>query len=426
MPHRAARPGPGLRFVTLLACLTVTCPAVLRAEPRVGDAGSAADPSKFDPNYPDMKDWAIAGVRGGIPPREAGKVLKTLKPGDDVQAALDDAERQGGGVVVLSAGTYPVGKRIDMRSNVVLRGEARDASVLECTMRSAKPSEQFVTVRFDGTRKAGLEDLTVRHAEVAKLGLAAYHESKAGPKNNPNNVSDLHVGGVELERVEDCWVDGCAIVHSGSHPFDGQGAHFTLRDTLIDGAFNKGPEFGPGGSGNVYFAFKRGLVYNVTIRNVRHCLVMRDTLAGGDCKYNAVVDCNFEGDVNFHGNRKDEGHNLFEGTLVHAPLFHGWPAWSYWKRTEIGEANLVYKSIGWGGMTGDTFSSTDPAKVYTYTGLRDPNNLGEHDKPAPKAGTLYAVTGRRPTAIEALGPWPKSPAEARKALEGRMMKGPGR
>lgn len=414
------RPAPLLARLTIALFMGLAVPDAPAADARVGDADSVPDPAKFDDNYPDMKEWAAAGTAGGIPAREAGKVLKTLKPGDDVQAAIDVAGKSGGGgVVLLSAGTYAVARRIDLRNNVILRGASTAGVILENTMRAEKPGEASFTVAFEGTSKAGLEDVTIRHGEVARLGLATYHESKAGPRNDPGGVKDLHVGGVLVSRASDCWIDRCHILHSGSHPLDGQGVRFTLRDTLIDGAFNKGEALAPGGSGNVYFAFKNGLMFNVAVRNVRHCLVMRDTLAGGDCKFNAIVDCNFEGDVNFHGNRRDEGHNLFEGTLVHAPLFHGWPAWSYWKRSDIGEGNLIYKSIGWGGMKGDAFASTDPGKVYGYTGIRDPNRLGEHDKPAPKGGTLFAVTGKRPTMIAAEA-WPKSPGEARKVMEGRM------
>jgi hypothetical protein len=376
-----------------------------------------------------MKEWAKAGVRGGIPGRAAARVIRTLKPGDNIQAAIDDAARaNGGGAVALSPGVYNVSKRIELRSNVALRGdskEAREKVILENTMRSKQPGEAFFTVYFGDTKKAALEDLTIRHREVAKLGLVVYHEKTAGPKNDVNGMTDLHVGGVLMERAEDCWIDNCQLLHSGTDPLDIQGSHVTVRDTLIDGAFNKGDTGGPAGSGNVTFSVTSGLVYNTHVRNVRHCLVLRGALAGGDCKYNVILDCNFDGDVNFHGNRPDRGHNLLEGTFVRSPLSHGWPAWSYWKREQIGPENLVYKSIGWGGGKTESFASTDPDKVYTFTGIRDPNTLGELDKPAPKGGTLYAVTGARPTSPDKLGPWPKKPIDAKKLMDARAVKGPG-
>ena len=409
-PHSPPRPAAGVLAALFFACFALRPAAA--ADVRVGDPGAAADPAKFDDKYPDMKEWAAAGVRGGIPARSAGKVVKTVKPGDDLQAAIDEAAGKGGGVVLLTAGTYPVTVRLNMASGVVLRGEDKDKAVLENAMKASRMTDRTFSVRFDGTQHAGLEDLTFRHGEVAKLGLKAYAERTAGAKNNPGGVADLHVGGVQMERAEDCWVDNVAVLHSGSHPLELQGKYLTVRDCLVDGALNKGEEGGPAGSGNVYFAADHGLFYNNTVRNTRHALVLRDMLAGGACKFNAVVDCNFEGDVNFHGNKPDEGHNLFEGTLVHSPPSHGWPAWSYWKRTELGPDNLVYKSIGWGGPGKDTFASTDPEKVYTFTGMHDPNVLGVVDKPAPKAGTLYAVNAARPTKPESLGAWPKTPSEA--------------
>ena len=413
----------------LLACFALGAGlgSVSRAaDVRVGDGACKPDPARFDENYPDMKEWATAGVRGGIPDRSAGKIYKTLKPGDDVQAAVDGAAKGGGGVVLLSAGTYPIPKRLDLRDNVVLRGESKERVVLECTIRAAEPSPQAVTVRLGDVKHAALEDLTIRHAGVAQLGLFAYNEKKTGDKDDADGHNDLHVAGVELERAEDCWVDNCSILHSGTHPYIGTASHVTVRDTLIDGAFNKGDVGDAAGSGNVYLTSSYGLMYNCTVKNVRHALEVRGALSGEPCRYNVVLDCDFEGDVNFHGNRKDQGHSLFEGDLVHSPPSHGWYAWSYWKKTEIGPDNLVYKSIGWGGPKGpkDAFAGSDPDKVYTYTGVHDPNVLPPLEKPAPKAGTLYAVTAVRPNRIEAYGAWPKTPTEALRLIEQRMLKSP--
>lgn len=68
-------------------CVFVTC---AQAEViRIGDAASVPDPSRFDPKYPQMAEWAKAGVRGGIPPRQASRIVERVSPGQDIQAALD-------------------------------------------------------------------------------------------------------------------------------------------------------------------------------------------------------------------------------------------------------------------------------------------------------------------------------------------------
>jgi hypothetical protein len=403
-------------LAAVLSLIAFAGPA-LAADLRPGDAGVKSDPTRFDPAYPDMAKWAEAGVRGGIPARETLKVVKTAKPGDDLQKLIDEAGKtDGGGVVLLSPGVYEVKQVLQLRSNVVLRGQDRAGAVLENTMRSSRLTADHFTLRMEKLSRAGIETLTLRHKEVARLGLNAYHERVAGPKNNPGGVSDLHVGGIEMERCEDCWVDAVSIVHSGSHPLEIIGGkHVTVRDTLVDGAFNKGDQGAPAGSGNVYFSVTSGLFYNNTVRNTRHALVVRDGLAGEDMKYTVVLDCNLQGDVNFHGNRPDSGHNLFEGVLVRSLTTHGWPAWAYWKKEEIGPKNLAYRSAGWGGSNGDQFVSTNPEKVYTFTGLRDPNTLVELETPAPKSGTLYATTASRPTAIDAAN-FPKNPTHARDAM----------
>lgn len=426
-----------IRSCCLLLSVVATLPSYTRAEPRVGDRDSTPEPARFDSNYPDMKEWASAGVRGGIPPRDAIEPFKTLKPGDDIQAAINAAAKafasasdpkQPGNekpvAVVLSAGTYSVKKPIDLRTGVVLRGQNKELAIIENSMRSQQLSADSFTLRLSKVRKAGIEDITIRHEEVARLGLAVYAERVAGPVNNPKDVKDLHVGGVKVERSEDCWIDNVNILHSGSHPLEAAGKWISVRDVLIDGAFNKGEEGAPAGSGNVYFSVSGGLFYNCTVKNTRHCLVMRDTLTGEDCKFNVILDCNFQGDVNFHGNRKDSGYNLFEGVFVRSLTSHGWTAWAYWKRGEIGLGNLAYKSIGWGGSSADKFECTKPDVVYTFTGLRDPNILPAFEKPAPAAGTLYAVTGKRPTRPEAFGAWPRTPAEARDLMLKRMIASP--
>ncbi len=418
-------PGRWALLLAITALLTAlpTVAAALGAELRVGDSGSVPDPARFDDAYPDMKEWAAAGVRGGIPARGELKVIQTLKPGDDIQAAIDKAG-PAGGVVLLSAGTYPVERRLTLRDNVVLRGESREAAVLECRMTAAHSGDDAVTVWVGGARHAGLEDLTIQHQAVAKLGLAAYQEKVAGAVNDPKGATNLFVGGVQFQKAQDCWVDRCNIVHSGTRPLIAQGAYLTIRDTLIDGALNKGEGADPGGSGTASFPCDRGLIYNCAFKHLRHGMLMHGSLSGAPCRYNVILDCNVEGDIDFHGNRQDEGHNLFEGALAHAPRWHGWPAWSYWRRADIGPDNLVYKSIGWGGPGKDPFASTDPEKVYTYTGIRDPNDLPALDKAPPRAGTLYAVTGARPTRPDAYRPFPKTAAEASHLLEERMLKSP--
>src|SRR3712207_6875599 len=96
--------------------------------------------------------------------------------------------------------------------------------------------------------------------------------------------------------------------------------------------------------------------------------------------------------------RRPPRSTLFPYTTLfrsYSPLYHGWPAWSYWKRPDIGPENMVYKSVGWGGHKDDAFTSTDPTKVYTYTGIRDPNVLGEDRKStrlnSSHANISYAV-----------------------------------
>ena len=78
-------------LLTLGLCVSVIQHLSASDPIRIGDAASVPDPTRFDPAYPEMKTWAEAGVRGGIPPRSTSGIVEQLQPGDNIQQALDRA-----------------------------------------------------------------------------------------------------------------------------------------------------------------------------------------------------------------------------------------------------------------------------------------------------------------------------------------------
>ena len=354
---------------------------------RVGDPGSVFDPTKFDDRFPDMKEWAKAGVRGGIPFREDTRIAKRIKPGDDIQAAIDAAAKAGGGVVLLAPGTYPLREVIDMRSGVILRGADRDRTVLENHDRTAfRKERQILTLAFPEVRRAGVEDLTMVHAAVKALDPKVY---EGRYENNHRGIKDLHVGHVNIWMSEDCWIDNCRLLYAGTDPLIvWNSKHITLRDNLVSGSFNKGV------GGNGYYMLRGSeyvLCFNETVKGLRHF-----TLQSGQ-KRSVVIDCDLETDLNFHSG--DGGHNLVENCRVRVSKRHPWEpiARGFAKHPPPGEANILYRIDASKGGNKRMCRGVpcDPEGVFSIWTKWKRSMAYRLKVPPPRAGTFYAVTGER-------------------------------
>lgn len=60
-----------------------------------------------------------------------GGLVRQVSPGDDIQAAIDAVNREGGGTVQLLAKTYKPTSNINLKSNVSLVGVGRDVTILD-------------------------------------------------------------------------------------------------------------------------------------------------------------------------------------------------------------------------------------------------------------------------------------------------------
>ena len=58
-------------------------------------------------------------------PNQYFDTIITVKPGEDIQSAIDSANSDGGGIVFLKAGTYTVNTGLKLKSKVTLCGEGR-------------------------------------------------------------------------------------------------------------------------------------------------------------------------------------------------------------------------------------------------------------------------------------------------------------
>jgi len=359
-----------LVFVTLSALgLPASPPAA--AAPRIGDPGSVFDPAKFDARYPDAKEWAKAGVEGGIPFRQQTPVVARLKPGDDIHAAVQKA---GAGVVLLAPGVHPLVKEIVMKSKVILRGEDREKTILEY---GTGDKNQRLVVLFKKAERAGLEDVTLRHKHIAQMDPSVYLGKYA---NHPDFIQNNDAA-VEMIGAKNCWVQNCQILFSISRPVRiwGNSTHITMRDNVVDKSLHKG------GKGAGYYEVVGGtyvLLYNERVTNIRHiCL-------DGTIDYTVLVHVVHGVDINWHCIPPMAKSLVERCEFIQQENRHTWGQWSHY-RDAVDPSNRIYQCkptyddgavyfVNWPGegkeAKGDPF-------------------IKKLDQPPPKSGTLYPVTG---------------------------------
>ena len=389
-----ALPAAALAAVLVLAVSSTALAAAL--PPRIGDRGSVFDPSKFDPAWPIAREFAKAGVEGGIPPRSAVPVRARLKPGDDIQAAVDRAGP--GGAVLLAPGLHRRTQPIRMKSGVVLRGSGRDSAIIEYDCTTGGQVGQAVL--FKDCEGAGLEDLALRHAKVFAMDPAAY----VGKYQNFPDLPTGNYAAIEIlgKGTRNCWVQSCAILCSASRPLriHGGPSHVTLRDNLTDRSLHKG------GQGSGYYEVVGAayvLLYNETIQNIRHiCL-------DATCDYTVLVHCQVGVDINWHC-IPPMRNTLVESVVSRVRPGHPWPPLCHY-RDPSGPDNYIYKFDAESDK-GNCDTSPDPSRVFTLrTNWDEKPWVYPVDRPAPRTGTLYPVTGvHRPPSAEA--PRPSQPRGA--------------
>ncbi len=354
---------------------------------QIGDPGWEFDNSKFDSKYPDMKIWATAGVQGGIPFRNDFKNKIEIKPGDDIQKAIDQmANRSGGGIVLLKNGTYNLGTRtFRMKSNVRLRGESKNGVKLRSSLRETNNKREKILFVFNNVKRAGLEDLSV---ELILPSGIKINDDRNNPKNkhckscwenNPSGKKDLYVQFIDISRnSENSWIDNCVFKNSGTSPIEVNGKHITCRNNVFDTSANKGG----GGEGYYLIQGQNGLYYNETVKRLRHFTIQRAA------KYNVVYECDLEVDVNFHNG--DKGSNLIEKNKITSLRWRSWNAFATggarFGHDAPGPNNIIYNNDATDRDSKKRRSGAN--KVYTFKGYGDPSELSSS---RPSGGTFYAV-----------------------------------
>lgn len=353
---------------------------------RVADPGTKFDESKFDDaNWPVMREWQKAGT--AIPWYASTPVKKTISATNNsanLQAAIDEVAAAGGGQLKLNNGIYIIDAPITVKSNVRIVGASNTATILKITMRSTTKTS---AIRFTGSQNAGLDKLQIEYDGEGNV---------PNPSNYTNAYPNYFVSSVYFSSgAKNCWLQGCRIINAGCHPVSFWNAqNITIRDCYIDGSFNKGD----GGSGYVAIqAAKYILMYNNTVKNIRHLL-----LAKTGCIYNVVYKNTVNVDVNFHDG--DNGNNLVEGNTINLPKSHLWNALQGGDPAQHigpGPGNIIWANTCYNPDSNPTDKYTSSSLYWLTVGESTNFNFYASDtsysgaqpfkKPLPPGNTFYPV-----------------------------------
>lgn len=372
-------------------------------EPRIGDPGWVFDESRYDPRFPEMREWAKAGVEGGIPQRESLTIKFNLNEGDDLQSAIDEVAGQGGGVILLGPGDHWIVRTIQLKSGVVLRGASKDESIIKIRMKAPffkiSGGKSVTAIEVNRQERVGFEDLTIRYAAVdfEPMDKEDFHAPWDYSSFHADEVRDdqLFIHSLIFSESRNCWVDNCNLLWAGAHPLGlANCQHMTMRDNFVDRAYIK-----KGGMHGGYYGVwgtSYSLFYNEKVRRIRHFALMSP-----GCKYNVVYQCDMQVDVNYHD--ADDGQNLVEKSRVATPVWHSWDAigvGAQGKHRSPGPRNFLFDNVVMSkGIDGYHRRGplSETGKIYqVMSEFGQPTvSVMENELP-PKANTLYAVMRESP------------------------------
>lgn len=362
---------------------------MLLAQKLIGGDDAYYAEELFDPAYPMMKEWAKAGVEGGIPSANKIQIKKRVTVNDDLEKEIRQISNSGGGKLLLNNGDYMIKKTLHIPSNVILRGENRDQVRLLVDMhgyhfKTGKPLTAAISL--DGVERAGVENLTIRYVTpdfepVDKQHVyepwdrAVFHEREM-------RDTTLFVEMIWINNSRNCWIDNCQILWSGSDAIRiNNSEHITCRRNYVDRSYNKCD----GGMG--YYNIMRSkyiLCCYEKVRRIRHFAIHVGS------KYCVAIYNDFEVDVNFHSG--DEGYNLIEDNRVIIPVWHSWHCFQLGdpgQHKPAGKWNVLYNNVTYHKLNGPEDSKSNT--VYLMNDIFGGERVLESDLKQPVGNTFYPV-----------------------------------
>lgn len=293
-----------------------------------------------DPAYvTEQTLWNAAGVTGGIPttyttystitgPNGTNGIVSSVNGNTTWSAEIAAASAAGGGKIInVNNGTY-IFTTFDMSSNVLIRGEDINNTILTSSHRFSNASESTDReglIEFISCTYSGIENLTLLYdspnvsvADVTGTDLFTPDSYQSQYySNSPNGQTNLNVTTVEFRPgATDCWLKDLKILESGDAPVWLYGDNNTVENIFVNGALMKGV------NGNGYFGITgdNNLVIGCTLNNLRHVGIQTD--GNRDPRGNVMVFTYIEGDYNLHN--RDAGLNLLENSEVRKQAWHAW------------------------------------------------------------------------------------------------------
>lgn len=373
----------------LLFILLISSYNALYSQKLLGGDDICFDEGLYDPSYPMMKEWAKAGVEGGIPSHDKTEVKYIVSPSDDFVSILCKVSDKGGGVILLKKGDYLLKQTLNIPSNVIIRGENREETRILVDMHgyhfsTGKPTSSALCM--DKVERSGIENMTIKYVTPDFEPRDKQHVYDSWEKEifhvQEKRDTTLFVDMVLIVNSRNCWVDNCQILWSGNDAIRiVNSEHITCRGNYIDRSYNKCD----GGMGyyNI-IGSKYILSCYEKVRRIRHYAIHLGS------KYCVAINNDFEIDVNFHDG--DEGYNLIENNRIIIPVWHSWHCFQRGASNlhkPAGKWNILYNNITYHKLNGSEYSERN--KVYLMNTEFGGKTVLETNLQSPKGNTFYPV-----------------------------------
>ncbi|MCG2595162.1 glycosyltransferase [Ramlibacter sp. XY19] len=162
-------------------------------------------------------------------------------------------------------------------------------------------------VKVRPVRGTRLSDFTIEQKAEGRAIASVQHVYE-------NVLPEVAVDGISLMWTQDAVIERVAVINAGRHPVSFEQSYgFTLRDCVIDGAWNKGD----GGSGYLRIARSyHGTVEGCSVRGIRHIALQWSSA------FNRIRNVDSQVDVNFHGGYSHD--NSVDDVRFAIPAQHKW------------------------------------------------------------------------------------------------------
>jgi hypothetical protein len=142
----------------------------------------------------------------------------TVNPGEPIQAAIDDANEAGGGIVLLKEGVHVLEGTITLKSKVTIAGEGKEKTIL--LQGAEMSSTAFNAEDQPQITDMVIKDLTLKGSGVGKANgilMRGRNESRHTRIMLQNiDITNWSAHGVHIKRTNNIIMDNCNFQYNGS------------------------------------------------------------------------------------------------------------------------------------------------------------------------------------------------------------------